>query len=446
MFIDRVEVEFTAGRGGDGCMSFRREKFVPRGGPDGGDGGKGASIVLEARVGVNSLASFANRRFFRAEKGRHGEGSMRHGRKGREMRLYVPCGTSVIDLTDGFVIKDLATPGEEFVICRGGRGGHGNTRFKSPTNQTPRERSLGTPGESRHVVLELKSIADVGLIGKPNAGKSTLLSRISSARPEIADYPFTTKFPNLGIVDVDEERSFVTADIPGLIEGASEGVGLGHEFLRHVERAGLLVHLVEPAPVDGSDPIENYAAIREELSKYDVSLVDRDELVVLTKNELDPDGEVLEKLQQYFSENPVQHPRDLLAISAAAEVGLRELVEDIMARVTRRREEMLEAGEELNPIRLVDVQPQDKKGRRAPPHKTGPTAGLSNDNQARDIPQIWGKQSPMGRTLAKPVEPDDSAPTNPTTAHDPAITDPAITDAANTDPANTDPANTDAGP
>lgn len=416
MFIDRVEVEFTAGKGGDGCMSFRREKFVPRGGPDGGDGGKGGSIVLEARVGVNSLAAFANRRFFRAEKGKHGEGAVRHGRKGREMRLYVPCGTSVIDLTDGYVIKDLTRPGEEFVICRGGKGGHGNVRFKTPTNQTPRQRSLGTPGETRHVVLELKSIADVGLIGKPNAGKSTLLSRISSARPEIADYPFTTKFPNLGIVDVDQERSFVTADIPGLIEGASEGIGLGHEFLRHVERAGLLVHLVEPAPVDGSDPIENYAAIREELRQYDTSLVDREELVVLTKSELDPDGEVFARLQLHFTDNPVEHARDLLAISAAAEIGLRELVEDIMARVVRRREEMIEAGEELNPIREVDVQPEKKKSRRTSPHKSGPTAELSNDHQARDIPEMWGKQSVTGRTLATPAP--ASSPTSSPSSHE----------------------------
>ncbi len=400
MFVDRVEVEFSAGKGGDGCTSFRREKYIPRGGPDGGDGGKGGDIVLEARVGVNSLAAFATRRFIRAEKGKHGEGAMRHGRKGREMRLYVPCGTSVIDIADGFVIKDLTKPGEQFVLCRGGRGGHGNTRFKTSTMQVPRMRTHGVPGEERHVVLELKSIADVGLIGKPNAGKSTLLSRISSARPEIADYPFTTKFPNLGIVDVDHERSFVTADIPGLIEGASEGIGLGHEFLRHVERAGLLVHLVEPIPVDGTDPVENYATIRDELRQYEASLGDRDELVVMTKSELDPDGEVFQKLKQHFAENPVKHNRDLLAISAAAEIGLRELVEEIMQRVTARRAEMIEAGEELNPIREVDVPVEKKKARRTPPHKLAATAELNNENQARDVPEIWGKQSPQGRTLA----------------------------------------------
>lgn len=402
MFIDRVEVEFTAGKGGDGCTSFKREKFIPRGGPDGGDGGKGGSIIFEARVGVNSLAMFANRRFFRSEKGKNGEGSLRHGRKGRDIMLYVPCGTSVIDIADGFVIKDLTTPGEAFVLCRGGKGGHGNTRFKTSTNQVPRIHGDGEPGEERHVVLELKSIADVGLIGKPNAGKSTLLSRISSARPEIADYPFTTKFPNLGIVDVDQERSFVTADIPGLIAGASEGIGLGHEFLRHVERAGLLVHLVEPAAVDGSDPIENYATIRDELRQYDESLADRDEMVVLTKSELDRHGEVFVKMQQHFAEHPVEHKRELFAISAAAEIGLRELVEAIMERVAARRQQMIEAGEQLSPIREVDVPVEQKEKKRTPPHKLGPTAALSNDHQARDIPEMWGKQSPMGRTLVIP--------------------------------------------
>ncbi|EKJ98864.1 Obg family GTPase CgtA [Rhodopirellula baltica SH28] len=385
MFFDRVEIEFQAGKGGDGCMSFRKEKYVPKGGPDGGDGGRGASIVLEARLGVNSLAQFATRKFFRAEKGGFGMGALRHGRKGREMRLFVPCGTSIIDAKDGFVIKDLTQVGEEFVICRGGKGGHGNARFKTPQNQAPRERELGQPGETRHVIMELKSIADVGLIGKPNAGKSTLLSRISSARPEIADYPFTTKYPNLGIVDVDIERSFILADIPGLIEGASEGIGLGHEFLRHVERAGLLVHLIEPTPVDGSDPIQNYVAIREELQHYDETLADRDELVVMTKCELDPDGEVREQLQAYFDEHPANHARDLRSISAATDVGLKELVGEIMTRVAKRREEMIEAGITPTLIRQDDAPVTPKKERRLPPHKAAATGGLSDEVQAQDI-------------------------------------------------------------
>lgn len=384
MFIDRVEVEFFAGKGGDGCLSFRREKFVPNGGPDGGDGGTGGSVILQARVGVNSLAAFASQRFFKAEKGQPGSGRLKHGRRGRQMRLYVPCGTSVIDAADGYVIKDLLTPGEELEIARGGRGGHGNARFKSATNQVPREKTDGAPGEERHVHLELKSIADVGLIGKPNAGKSTLLSRVSSARPEIADYPFTTKYPNLGIVELDIERSFVMADIPGLIEGASEGVGLGHEFLRHIERAGLLVHLVEPVPVDGTDPIENYDAIRAELSQYDTTLGDRDELVVMTKSEMDTDGEVYRTLQDHFAESPVDHARDLFSISAAMGDGLEELSEAIMERVTRRRRAMLAAGEDLMPIREVDQEATENRPKRVPPHKRGLTATLSSEHPPKE--------------------------------------------------------------
>ncbi len=304
MFVDRVQIELQAGKGGDGCSSLRREKFIPRGGPDGGDGGNGASIILEARLGVNSLAAYANRRMFRATKGGPGQGALRHGRNGRDQVLLVPPGTTVIDAEHGFVIKDLKNPGDQFVVARGGKGGRGNAAFKSATNRTPREFTKGELGEVRDVILELKSIADVGLVGKPNAGKSTLLSRISSARPEIADYPFTTKHPNLGIVDVDDAYSFVLADIPGLIEGASEGVGLGHEFLRHVERAGLLVHLVEPAPVDQTDPIENYQAIRAELADYDESLARRDEIIVVTKGEMDGASEVRDALQA-ASDHPV---------------------------------------------------------------------------------------------------------------------------------------------
>jgi len=375
-------------------MSFRREKYVPRGGPDGGDGGIGGSIILEARAGTNSLASFANRKFYHAEKGQPGMGSMCHGRNGRDMRLFVPCGTSVIDVADKFVIKDLTRPGEEFVVARGGKGGYGNARFKSSVNQAPRERQRGADGESRHVILELKSIADVGLIGKPNAGKSTLLSRISSARPEVADYPFTTKHPNLGIVDVDADRSFVMADIPGLIEGASEGIGLGHEFLRHIQRAGVLVHLIEPVPVDGSDPIENYGAIRDELQHYDPKLAERDELVVMTKKELDPDGEVLGRLRQTLQAEPADHRRDFFAISAVADIGLRTLVEAIMSGVTKRREAMAEAGEESLPIRLEDSAKSQRKKRRVPPHKVGLTATLSNEHQAKDLPDAAASPAP----------------------------------------------------
>ena len=379
MFVDRVQIELHAGRGGDGCSSMRREKYVPRGGPDGGDGGHGASIILEAKLGVNSLSAFANRRMYRAPKGQPGQGSLRHGKNGRDQRLFVPPGTTVIDIDGGFVIKDLAQPGDEFVVAHGGKGGKGNAHFKSSTNQTPRERTHGEDGEIRHVLLELKSIADVGLVGMPNAGKSTLLSRISSARPEIADYPFTTKHPNLGIVDLSHERSFVVADIPGLIEGASDGIGLGHEFLRHVERAGLLVHLVEPAPVDESDPIENYKSIRSELREYDETLGERDEIVVVTKSEMPGADEVRDELNQACG-------KPVFLISAMTGDGVAELTEAIMKRVDQRRAEMIAAGQEVTVLREVDLEKKKSTGKRkrVPPHLAGPTAQLSNEMQAKD--------------------------------------------------------------
>ncbi len=251
MFVDRVQIQVQAGKGGDGCISFRREKFVPRGGPDGGDGGDGGSIVIVAQSGVNSLAALAHQKHWKAHSGDPGRGANCHGRSAEDLIIAVPPGTIIMDTRGGYVLKDLTLDGEQVIAARGGKGGKGNTRFKSSTNRAPRQNTPGEDGEARELVLELKVIADVGVIGKPNAGKSTLLSRVSRARPEIADYPFTTKYPNLGLVQINADRSFVMADIPGLIEGAHEGVGLGHEFLRHIERAGILVHLVEPEPTDG---------------------------------------------------------------------------------------------------------------------------------------------------------------------------------------------------
>ncbi|TWU07876.1 GTPase ObgE [Stieleria varia] len=376
MFVDRVQIELQAGKGGDGCSSMRREKYVPRGGPDGGDGGRGASIILEAKLGVNSLAAYANRKFYRAPKGQPGQGSMCHGRKGGDQILYVPPGTTVIDAHQGFVIKDLTHHGESFVIARGGKGGRGNAHFKSSANQAPRESTAGEEGETRLVILELRSIADVGLVGKPNAGKSTLLSRISSARPEIADYPFTTKHPNLGIVEADEERSFVLADIPGLIEGASEGVGLGHEFLKHVERAGLLVHLVEPKPVDGTDPLQNYNAIRAELIEYDPDLGKRDEILVVTKMEMEGAEEVRDQLRESTG-------KEVFMISAATGEGLAELTHRIMDQVMLRRQRMENEGEVVPKLRVSDESTATRQ-RRVPPHLAGPTSDLSNEHQAKD--------------------------------------------------------------
>jgi GTP-binding protein len=329
LFLDRVEIEVQGGKGGSGCSSFRREKYVPMGGPDGGDGGNGGNVIMRATAGVDSLSFAAHKKQWRAAKGTHGSGANRHGRNGEDIVLELPPGTVVIDAGDGFVIKDLAAIGDEFVVAKGGRGGKGNLHFKTSTNRAPREHTVGDDGERRRVILELKSIADVGLVGFPNAGKSTLLSRLSRARPEIADYPFTTKHPNLGRVTIDLDRSFVLADIPGLIEGAHAGVGLGHEFLRHIERAGILVHLVEPTPIDGSDPITNYQTIRRELVEYGHGLESRPEIIAVTKAELPGAGEVREQLAATTG-------RPVLLISAVTGQNLNELLRSIAAELAAR--------------------------------------------------------------------------------------------------------------
>lgn len=329
MFVDRAEVEVEAGKGGDGCVSFRREKHVPLGGPNGGDGGNGGSVIIRAREGVNSLVAFAHKKHWRADKGAPGTGSDRHGKSGQNLIIEVPPGTVMIDSESGMIIKDLIKDAEEVIVARGGRGGKGNPHFKSSTNQAPRESTPGSPGELRRIILELKVIADVGLVGKPNAGKSTLLSRLSRARPEIASYPFTTKFPNLGRVIVDIDQSFVMADIPGLIEGASDGVGLGHDFLRHITRAGILVHLVEPLPMDGTDPIENFEVIRKELEHYSEDLAARPEIVVVSKAEIPESTEIHQQLTEKLG-------REVLRISAVTGEGLNTLIHRIASELSRR--------------------------------------------------------------------------------------------------------------
>jgi GTP-binding protein len=321
MFVDRVTIEVEAGRGGDGCMSFRREKYVPRGGPDGGDGGDGGSVILVAESGVDSLAALAHRKQWRAQRGEHGLGSNCHGRSAEDLLIRVPPGTLVIDDVHGHVLRDLSSAGDRVVAAQGGKGGKGNTRFKSATNQAPREHTRGGEGESRRLTLELKVIADIGLVGKPNAGKSTLLSRVSRARPEIADYPFTTKTPQLGIVQLDLDQSMVMADIPGLIEGAHAGAGLGHEFLRHIERTRVLIHLVEPLPMDGTDPIENYRSIRSELEHYGHGLAGRPEIIAVSKAELPNAADVQQRLA-------AETRRDVLLFSSVTGQGIDRLLRD----------------------------------------------------------------------------------------------------------------------
>lgn len=328
MFVDEVEIHVASGRGGDGCVSFRREKYVPRGGPDGGDGGNGGSVIFVSRQGVNSLTALAHRKHWKAPNGQPGRGAQCHGASAADLVIPVPPGTVVIDAQKGFVIKDLAADGDQLTVARGGRGGKGNTRFKSSTNRGPRESTPGGEGERRRLRLELKIIADVGLIGKPNAGKSTLLSRLSRARPQIAPYPFTTKFPNLGQVQIDFDRSFIMADIPGLIEGAHAGAGLGHEFLRHIQRAGILVHLVEPEPLDGTDPLENYRTIRGELEKYDEKLGARPEIVAVTKADLPAAETVSKQLADELG-------RQIILMSAVTGQGLNQLSGAIVHELER---------------------------------------------------------------------------------------------------------------
>lgn len=393
MFVDSVRIELQAGRGGDGCMSFRREKYVARGGPDGGDGGDGGSIILQAREGVNSLADFVGRQFVRAPKGGPGMGSGCHGRNAKDVTLYVPPGTTIIDAEGGFVIRDLVHDGESVVLARGGKGGKGNIHFKSSTNRAPRERTLGADGEIREVVLELKSIADVGLVGMPNAGKSTLLSRLSRATPEIADYPFTTKYPNLGQISVDGRRQFILADIPGLIEGASDGVGLGHEFLKHVERAGILVHLVEPSPMDLSDPIENYQAIRKELQAYSDELASRPEIVVVTKNELPEAEQVAAGIGEILGRSP-------LCISAVTGDGLQDLLEEVWKQLSESRRQQAAQPQHFDldqaatvSLNTLKAESKPQKKRRVPPHLAGPTAQLSDENPPSKYGDSEGSES-----------------------------------------------------
>src|SRR6478752_6155901 len=286
MFVDRVELFVKGGDGGRGSATFRREKYVPKGGPDGGDGGDGGSVIIRADPNADNLAGLTMKKHWRAKSGEAGQGAKKAGADAESIVLLVPPGTIIRDRDRGNVLKDLVEIGEEVVVAKGGKGGRGNVHFKSSTNRAPRQFEPGEDGEERWISLELKVIADAGLVGFPNAGKSTLLSRLSRATPEIASYPFTTKHPNLGIVTLGGDAGFVLADLPGLIEGAAQGIGLGHEFLRHVERTKILVHLVEPFPSDGTDPVKNYRTIRKELTDYVIPLHTKPEIVCISKAEL----------------------------------------------------------------------------------------------------------------------------------------------------------------
>jgi len=333
MFVDEIDIFVKGGDGGAGCISFRREKFVPRGGPDGGDGGDGGSVYLEADPALTTLLDFRYQRHYHAERGQHGEGSNRHGAGGDDLVVRVPLGTVVTERDGGGKIGDLTVPGERVLVVAGARGGRGNARFSSSTNRAPRRADQGRFGPERWLHLELKLLADVGVIGFPNAGKSTLVSRVSAAKPKIGDYPFTTLQPTLGIARVDGERTFVIADLPGLIPGASEGRGLGHQFLRHTERTRLLLHVLDLDPASGREPLEDLAVIDAELAGYSPELAARPQLVVANKTDV-ADGDpaaaaALERVRRHCAATG----RPFHAISAVTGRGLGELLHDVADRL-----------------------------------------------------------------------------------------------------------------
>jgi len=327
MFIDNVKIYVKAGDGGNGCVSFHREKYVSHGGPDGGDGGNGGNIVVVIDEGINTLLDYKYHRKFIAENGGDGKNSKFHGKNADDLILRVPCGTIIKDAESGLIIKDMSD-NEPFVLCKGGRGGWGNKHFATPTRQIPRFAKSGTKGEEKEVVFELKMLADVGLIGLPNAGKSSLLSVISAARPKIGDYKFTTLSPNLGVVRVGEGRTFVCADIPGLIEGASEGAGLGHEFLRHIDRCRLLIHVVDVSGQDG-DPVENIKLINRELENYSPELATRPQVIAANKYDMIGDDSELEEFDKYTDDNGL----DVVYIAAAIAHNTDTLVNVVSERL-----------------------------------------------------------------------------------------------------------------
>lgn len=329
VFIDRTKIRIKAGDGGNGVMAFRREKFVPRGGPSGGDGGRGGDVWLVATESLNTLLHLRYNPEHVAERGRHGEGSNRIGRDGKDVEVKVPVGTQIYDAETNELIYDFTEDGQRWLAAKGGRGGFGNAHFATSTNRAPRYHQQGGEGDEKFLQLELKLIADVGLVGFPNAGKSTLISVISAAKPKIADYPFTTLEPHLGVVDMGDFRTFVVADIPGLIEGASQGVGLGDRFLRHVERTKLLLHLVDVSSISGRDPVDDYETINRELAAYDERLATRPQIVVATKIDALDEPERLERLK----EKAAQDEKEFFAISSATREGVQDLVYAVIKKL-----------------------------------------------------------------------------------------------------------------
>ncbi|WP_129688074.1 GTPase ObgE [Gottfriedia acidiceleris] len=348
MFIDQVKIYVKGGDGGNGMVAFRREKYVPKGGPAGGDGGKGANVVFIVDEGLRTLMDFRYKRHFKADRGQHGMSKNQHGKNAEDMIVKVPPGTIVTDADSGELIADLTMDGQTAIIARGGRGGRGNSRFASPANPAPEIAENGEPGKERNIKLELKVLADVGLVGFPSVGKSTLLSVVSSARPKIAEYHFTTIVPNLGVVETEDNRSFVMADLPGLIEGAHQGVGLGHQFLRHIERTRVIVHVIDMSGLEGRDPYDDYLTINQELKEYNLRLTERPQVVVANKMDIPEAEENLIKFKEQVGDEVQIFP-----ISAVTRQGLRELLFTVADLVETTPEFPLHDEEEDKPLRVL---------------------------------------------------------------------------------------------
>lgn len=342
--VDEVEITVTAGKGGNGCIGFRREKFIPLGGPDGGDGGNGGSVWLQADENLNTLVDFRHDTRFQAQRGENGMGRQMYGKGGEDLTIVVPVGTAVTNVSTDELIGDLTAHGQRLLVARGGQGGLGNIHFKSSINRSPRKATPGEPGEERLLRLELKLLADVGLLGFPNAGKSTLIRAVSAATPKVADYPFTTLYPNLGVVSTEAHRSFVIADIPGLIEGAADGAGLGALFLRHIQRTRVLLHLVEIQPLDGSDPVAQVRAIERELAKFDAGLLDKPRWLLINKADLmtadDAQAEAARIIRALGWDAP------WFLVSGLAHEGTREVMRRVQAALDRLDEEAAERAAE----------------------------------------------------------------------------------------------------
>ena len=386
-FVDEATITVEAGKGGNGCLSFRREKYIPKGGPDGGDGGDGGSIILEANDSINTLIDYRYQRHYRAQSGESGRGRNCTGAKGEDLVLQVPVGTTVFDIDTQEVLGDLTEVGGRLVIAQGGFHGLGNTRFKSSTNRAPRQTTKGSEGEARTVRLELKVLADVGLLGLPNAGKSTLIRSISAAKPKVANYPFTTLVPNLGVVRVEEHRSFVVADIPGLIKGAAEGAGLGIRFLKHLVRTRLLLHVVDMAPFDGTDPADAVREIVSELEQFSPTLAKRERWLVLNKLDLLPEDQQEEVCQQL--EQSLQLDIPVYRVSAINSKGLDKLCLDIMLWIEARAEAEEadpELAEQENQIKLtMQEEARQKLEAYKLERKAKRTAEQENDDDDDDF-------------------------------------------------------------